>query len=336
MAKLIITNGDSAVERLRAGGIAGHLLPWRDMLHDGPVPGSPSLAQVADTRAEFLSDVLGLEFDSVRADFAERDAQLEIHIAFREVQLWFEHDLFDQLQLIQLLHYFALEPDRLGVQMVQSDAYLGTLEAGYIRALADKAAPVTALQLEAGRTAWEAFTAPTPKALAALAARDQAALPYLGAALRRALAELPAPHSGLSLTEERILRRLSEGPQKVHQLFSAVHQMDEAQFLADLPFFLRLDALAFAREPLIEGLPFRAVDCKSFDPAGVDPSPEEMSYRTFARATIALTPAGEAALKGRFDHARENAIERWLGGTHIHPGAMWRYDRARSALAEPN
>ncbi|GGF83115.1 hypothetical protein GCM10007301_49050 [Azorhizobium oxalatiphilum] len=337
MARLIITNGDSAVERLKAGGIAGHLLPWRDMLHDGPVPDSPSLAQVADTRAEFLSDALGLEFDSVRADFAERDAQLEIHIAFREVQLWFEHDLFDQLQLIQLLHFFALEPERLGVQIVQAHDYIGTLEVGHIRALAETASPVTALQLEAGRTAWEAFTAPTPKALAALASRDQTALPHLAPALRRALAELPAPRSGLSLTEERILRRLAEtGPQKVHQVFSAVHKMDEAQFLADLPFFLRLDGLAFVREPLIEGLPFRASDCKSFDPSREDPSPEEISYRTFARAEITLTPAGEAALKGKLDHACENGIERWLGGTHIHSGAMWRYDRAKSRLVEPN
>ncbi|MGU3493131.1 hypothetical protein ACLBXM_03725 [Xanthobacteraceae bacterium A53D] len=337
MAKLIITNGDTAVERLRAGGIAGHLLPWRDMLHDGPVPGSSSLAQVADARSEFLAEALGLEFDSVRADFAERDAQLEIHIAFREVQLWFEHDLFDQLQLIQLLHFFALEPERLGVQIVQARDYIGTLEADGIRALAGTATPVTALQLEAGRTAWDAFTAPTPKALAALAGREQAALPFLAPALRRALAELPAPHSGLSLTEERILRRLAEaGPQKVHQLFAAVHRMDEAQFLADLPFFLRLDGLAFAREPLIEGLPFRASDCKSFDPTRDEPSPEEISYRTFARALISLTPAGEAALKGKLDNARENSIERWLGGTHLHSGAMWRYDRTTGRLMEPN
>ena len=38
MPKLIVTNGDSAAERLREAGIKGHIIPWRDMLHDGPVP----------------------------------------------------------------------------------------------------------------------------------------------------------------------------------------------------------------------------------------------------------------------------------------------------------
>lgn len=336
MPKLIITNGDSAVERLRAGGVKGHHLPWRDMLHDGPVPDSPSLAEVADARAGFLAEALGLDFGSVRADFAERDAQLEIHIAFNEVQLWFEHDLYDQLQLIQLLHFFAREPERLGLKLVQAQDYLGTLEAEDIRTLSHCALPVTTLQLEAGHAAWEAFTAPTPRALAGLAGRDHPVLPHLGAALQRALEELPAPRSGLSLTEERILRQLADGPKKVHQVFAAVQAMDEARFLADMPFFLRLDGLAFAHEPLIEGLPFRASDCRPFVPSEDAPAPEEMTYRAFARATIKLTPAGISALRGRFDHASANAVDRWLGGTHLQPGAMWRYDRARQVLVEPN
>jgi hypothetical protein len=35
---LILTNGDSATGAIRAAGIAGEILPWRDVLHDGPVP----------------------------------------------------------------------------------------------------------------------------------------------------------------------------------------------------------------------------------------------------------------------------------------------------------
>lgn len=336
MPRLVITNGDSAVERLRAGGVTGHFLPWRDMLHDGPVPDSRSLAVVADTRAEFLATAFGLPFDSVRADFAERDGQLEIHIAFSDVDLWFEHDLYDQLQLIQLLDYFAHEPDRHGLRLIQAADYLGTLPAEAIPPLAVSAAPVSSLQLETARHAWAAFTAPTPKALAAIAGRNHAALPFLAPALRRALAELPAPRTGLSLTEERILQTLAEGPRKAHEVFATVHQQEEAQFLADLPFFLRLDGLAFAHEPLIQGLPFPSSACKPFDPAHTEPLGHEISYHAFAAAKLTLTRAGAAALAGSFDHACENGVDRWLGGTHIHPGSMWRWDRDRQRLAEPN
>ncbi|MFT5259965.1 MAG: hypothetical protein ACI9J2_001341 [Saprospiraceae bacterium] len=33
-----ITNGDSAVNLMREGALPGVYLPWRDVLHDGPVP----------------------------------------------------------------------------------------------------------------------------------------------------------------------------------------------------------------------------------------------------------------------------------------------------------
>jgi len=336
MPKLIVTNGDAAVERLRAAQIAGHLVPWQDMLHDGPVPASQVLDDVSDARADFLSGALGLPLDSVRADFAHRDAQLDVHSAYSEVELWFEHDLYDQLQLIQLLHYFSHEPERMGLYLVQAGHYLGLMEQGEMQSLERGRAPVTALQMETGREAWAAFTAPTPTALAAFAAERHEALPYLVPALRRLLAELPAPRTGLSLTEQRILEQLVDGPRKVAHVFAAVHSMDEAQFLADLPFFLRLDGLAFTHEPLITGLPFRTDECGALAFSPGEETPAEHSYRTYAAAEISLTKAGQAALKGKFDHACHNTVDRSIGGFRVMPGAMWRYDRATGELMTPN
>lgn len=336
MPKLIITNGDAAVERMKAAHVAGHLLPWQDMLHDGPVPGGDVLDHVSDARADFLSGALGLPLDSVRADFAQRDAQLDVHAAYGEVELWFEHDLYDQLQLIQLLHYFSHEPERMGLYLVQADHYIGVMDDHAVKALEHRRAPVTALQIETAHEAWDAFTAPTPTALAAFASERHEALPYLVPALRRLLSELPAPRSGLSLTEQRILEHLADGPRKVAHVFAAVHSMDEAQFLADLPFFLRLDGLAFAHEPLITGLPFQTSECGALSFSPGDDSAPERSYRAYAAAEIRLTKAGVGALKGRFDHACENTVERAMGGFHVMPGAMWRYDRSSGELLPPN
>lgn len=39
---LNITNGDSAVEIMKAAKSEGVFLPWQDVLHDGPVPTAPS------------------------------------------------------------------------------------------------------------------------------------------------------------------------------------------------------------------------------------------------------------------------------------------------------
>ncbi len=35
---LHLTNGDSAADLIREAGIGGKVLPWRDVLHMGPVP----------------------------------------------------------------------------------------------------------------------------------------------------------------------------------------------------------------------------------------------------------------------------------------------------------
>ena len=35
---LFITNGDFAAGRIAASGLTGEILPWRDVLHEGPVP----------------------------------------------------------------------------------------------------------------------------------------------------------------------------------------------------------------------------------------------------------------------------------------------------------
>ena len=53
---LISTNGDSAVEAIKNAGIEAEILPWRGVLHDGPVPSNVSLQEMAAVRAKFVSD----------------------------------------------------------------------------------------------------------------------------------------------------------------------------------------------------------------------------------------------------------------------------------------
>lgn len=337
MARLIVTNGDSAAANIRTGGVKGRVLEWRDVLHDGPVPGFESLDLVSDVRADYLARSFGLDFADVRGDFAARDGLITAHIAYSDVELWFEHDLFDQLQLVQLLAYFAREPERVGLKLMQADTYLGALSHEAAAALAPGAVPVTTLQLEAGRAAWAAVTADTPEGIADLAAAPVPDMPFLAPALRRWLEELPAPGTGLSLTQERVLRALSQGPAMVGHLFGAVTDQDEAKFLGDMSFFLRLDEMAFGPAPLISGLPCPVHEIPHFTPAtaGEVPTAEELSYRSYARSMVSLTPAGASALAGTLDHAEANAIDRWQGGTHLRAGHLWRFDREAGRLVAP-
>src|SRR5262245_9254348 len=181
---------------MREAGIEAELLPWRDMLHDGPVPGDLSWEAMSDLRARFLAGTTGLGADAIGSDFAARDAVIHGHARFSGIELWFEHDLYDQLQLIQIITILSKIGRAGGVALVQANDYLGPMPAAAIKALDGTARPLTAAQVTAAEDAWDAFTAATPEQLPAIAAGGPSPLPCLPAALRRLLGELPAVGSG--------------------------------------------------------------------------------------------------------------------------------------------
>ncbi len=131
--------------------------------------------------------------------------------------LWFEHDLYDQLQLLQIL---AGLPDRpVGVELICIGSFpgrpgfagLGELEPEELASLWPVRAPVTNEHVRGARAAWDVFRDPDPRGLARAAATPDARLPYLAPALRRLLEELPGARDGLSRTERQLLGAVAAG-----------------------------------------------------------------------------------------------------------------------------
>ena len=249
-----LTNGDSAAERLQ--GLVGPtgVLPWRDMLHDGPVPAGLDATQLAGVRARYLAGVSGQDAAVVERSLVERDRALTEAL---------DGERLDAVVRARPLRPApappGARPHRAGAgSPLRGDARpgrrpsLGPERPGARRA-GDRAAPIEEEQLALAVAAWEAFRAPTPAALAALLQRDLDALPHLGEALWRLLEELPAPETGLSRTERQILELLSVGPSTPERLFAECGAQEAARFLGDLPFFQRLERLS-GSPPLVEGL----------------------------------------------------------------------------------
>src|SRR5512134_2295961 len=128
---LHVTNGDAAAEAIRSIGVGGDVLVWRDVLHEGPVPAAASDVELREIRATFIARSGWGELAEVRADFARRDARLAAALdSGEEVVLWFEGDLFDQLQLLQTLDRIAAARRRPRVTLVPTEGYLGLMSAG--------------------------------------------------------------------------------------------------------------------------------------------------------------------------------------------------------------
>ena len=164
---LHVTNGDSARFGIEAAEIGGHVLAWRDTLHEGPVPDGFDAAGLRAVRARFLAGCGWGEVETLESELAERDAALDAALAEDDIALWFEHDLYDQLQLVQVLERTG---DRDGVLLIQADEFLGPLVPAELARWWPARSQVTAEQAAHARRAWAAFRSPDPAAIPGLTA----------------------------------------------------------------------------------------------------------------------------------------------------------------------
>ena len=182
--RLNITNGDSAAGTLSEAGVEGKIISWRDVLHEGPVDSSLPLEELSSQRARFIAERRWDDFAHVSGDFAERDRILKHLDYFDEVVLWFEDDLYDQLQLIQLLDFLSRGPaKKKTLTLIQVDGYIPPLSAARLKEMDKKRSRVTAEQLDLARRAWKAFGSDDPSAISSLLDEKTSALPYLASAL---------------------------------------------------------------------------------------------------------------------------------------------------------
>jgi hypothetical protein len=321
---LHLTNGDIVADLLRRAGLADHALAWVDVLHEGPVPGGVDDAELRRVRAEFLADADGVDAAlAVARRLEERDRALAANRAGRYL-LWFEADLYDQLQIAQILAGLGdlgVAPDR--VSLVCIGEYpgiahfggLGELEPGQLPGLLEAAARLTGDALDLGAAAWAALRADQPGGLNRIAASRSPELRFLGDAYDRLRREYPSTRDGLSLTERRILAATAEGPDQVTAgtVFTRVGEREPRPFLGDVFCFRIMDRLAGGRVPLLAA-----------DPAGAPVA---------AGTRLGLTGAGRRVLGGEADQVALNGIDRWVGGVHLHGReARWRFDEGTESV----
>jgi len=333
---LHVTNGDSAGNTLRQTSLGGAVLPWQDVLHEGPVPAGPR-PDLRQARAAFLSGCGWGRRQDVLSALERRDQQLVQ--ALRDgcqVVLWFEHDLYDQLQLIDALALAAgaasaegaARPGTLELIVVgefpgrPSFRGLGELTADELETLWPARTPAGPAALAAATRAWAALRRPDPVELAACARAGVPELPFLAPALRRLLAELPAPADGLSGTERYALRAIDAGAATPAAAFLAAQDLEEAPFLGDAWFYLTLAGLGRGQNRLVETQDGEELSVPP--PLGDGPS--------FAGQPLRLTPAGHRVLARQADRVALLGIDRWLGGTRLTPAATWRWDPATQQL----
>jgi hypothetical protein len=176
-------------------------------------------------------------------DFRPWRAVIERHESYDELVLWFEHDLFDQLNLIQLLTWIRERlPPAKTVSLVCIGSFpghvhfkgLGELSAAELASLLETRQRVSEDEYSLAKRAWQAFRGPTPEPLDALRRTDTSALPYLASSIERFLQEYPWTTDGLSRTERRLLEVANAGTVDLSSAFHRMHHGEDVYYITDL------------------------------------------------------------------------------------------------------
>ena len=327
---LHVANGTSTTRTIEEAGIPGAYSIWADPLHEGPVPEGLNDAELLEVRQRYLAGAppsatwAGADpsLDPVN-DLRQWRAVLERQELYDELVLWFEHDLFDQLNLIQLLTWIREHlPTTTAVSLICIGSYpgrpnfkgLGELSARELAPLFETRRPVSGSQYERAARAWQAFRAPTPEPLAALHP-DDPSMPFLGPALDRFLQEYPWTSDGLSRTERRLLQLAADGGIGLLRAFPRMHEGEHAYYLTDTTLAATAESLALTSPPLLK----------------VDLSPADQPH--LIRGSVSLTDAGRSVLSGDLDRVTACGIDRWFGGVHLQRGKpLWRWDDAHHRI----
>lgn len=317
MTCILVTNGDHAATALSAHFPDADILIWRDVLIEGPVPGGIGDDELADIRARYIEQAFGL--NDVRSDFTRRDQRFNAISNSDDVELWFESDLHDQLQIIQFLT--RVDERKLAAPLKLTLA-LPPLS-NHIDAMAKKLLPVARDHIRDAAMLWNAFRSANPEALLA-AAQSEGALPEAHASFARLLEEYPSPFDGLGRIERSALLAIRDGAITPGLAFRHYQQTETLPFLGDLGFYYRLDALQNCAKPLLHGLP----------KGGIARAANANMSVEYTHTPLELTDTGRAVLERRADFIALNGIDRWLGGVHLQRDNVWRFDPERRALVK--
>jgi hypothetical protein len=326
---LHIVNGESTAKTLKSTKNKGQIFSFKDALITGPAPATKNRHEFRAVRAEHLAQSYGVKSSICHKDLVQQDAVLESTKKHDEVVLWFEHDLFCQLNLLYLLDWFnQANLQKTKISLINIGQFpgrknfrgLGELTPDELTSLFSNRELVTAAQLTLASKAWQAFCSPNPTGIELLLHGDTSALPALSGALTDHLNRFPSTTNGLGRIEKQSLQFIDAGLEKFAELFPRFTAAENSYGLGDAQLWTTLFNLSTGPQPLL-----------TLNTAAADVA---LKPEFVKKAAFKLTKTGRAVLAGKEDLVSLNGIDQWLGGVHLHgKEKVWRWHDPAARLA---
>jgi hypothetical protein len=217
-SQLHITNGDSFTHRLEGLKLKGDIITWREMLCEGKTETNVGSESFWKTRFDFLHK----NYKVSKSWFVEKTLKeyrsLCNHKQQDQIILWFEYDLFCQINMLAVISWLKTHRRFAEVSLVCSgneddtDTLYGLNELSdeQILNLYENRIQLSQNDIEYADYVWQLYCSDNPIRLENLIDYDQYQYTYLSDAIQAHLRRFPTIKNGLNDVENRILEIAEE------------------------------------------------------------------------------------------------------------------------------
>lgn len=215
---LHITNGDNFTSKLKTLPLKGDIITWREMLCEGKTLCSVGSESFWKTRFEFLNK----NYKISKSWFVEKTLKeyrsLCNHKQQDQIVLWFEYDLFCQINMLAVLSWLKTHRRHAEISLVCSgredggDKLFGLHELSEekLMDLYGKRSILSQDDIEYADYIWQLYCSDNPIRLENQIANNDFQFEYLSDALKTHLKRFPTIKNGLNELENRVLELARE------------------------------------------------------------------------------------------------------------------------------
>ncbi len=217
-SQLHITNGDSFTQKLQALELKGEIITWREMLCEGKTETNVGSESFWKTRFDFLHK----NYKVSKSWFVEKTLKeyrsLCNHKQQDQIILWFEYDLFCQINMLAVLSWLKTYRRDAEISLVcsgdedETDKLYGLNELSdeQLLDLYENRKVLSRSDIEYADYVWQLYCSDNPIRLENLTDFNNYQFDYLGDAVKAHLKRFPSIKNGLNAIENKVLEVAAE------------------------------------------------------------------------------------------------------------------------------
>lgn len=249
---LHILNGDSTRELIEKTSLEGAICVWPDVLSDGPTHLDVGSQEYWKVRTEYMTRAFNVSQADFQAKVVSEFEKIQSFAQYEEVVLWFEYDLFCQINMLAILHWFNQQNrDNIKVSLICvgiEEGYdrlvgLGQLPPERFPELFKRRRIMGTQDFIFASDVYEAWCSSDPTDLETYTLLPSNEFPYLADALKSHFRRFPSVQTGLTEIEEELVKLINSGVQEERRLIGSLLRWQVHYGFGDLQFSQVLNRL---------------------------------------------------------------------------------------------